>query len=51
MKSTQEKDLALLDPNRRGLGVIRPTAECIGDITQTRHIGILATQGTINSES
>lgn len=51
LKSIQEKDLPLLDPNRRVLGVIRPTAECIGDITQTRHIGILATQGTINSES
>lgn len=51
LKSIQEKDLPLLGPNRRVLGVIRPTAECIGDITQTRHIGILATQGTINSES
>ena len=51
LKSIQEKDLPLLDHNRRVLGVIRPTAECIGDITQTRHIGILATQGTINSES
>lgn len=51
LKSIQEKDLPLLDPNRRVLGVIRPTAECIGDITKTRHIGILATQGTINSES
>ncbi|WP_288325593.1 glutamate racemase [uncultured Phocaeicola sp.] len=39
------------DPTRRVLGVIRPTAECIGDITRTRHIGILATAGTIKSES
>lgn len=51
LKSIQEKDLPLLDPQRRVLGVIRPTAECIGDITKTRHIGILATQGTINSNS
>lgn len=51
LKTIQEKDLPLLDPTRRVLGVIRPTAECIGDITKTRHIGILATQGTINSES
>lgn len=51
LKSIQEKDLPQLDPQRRVLGVIRPTAECIGDITKTRHIGILATQGTINSES
>lgn len=51
LKSIQEKDLPQLDPQRRVLGVIRPTAECIGSITKTRHIGIVATQGTINSES
>ena len=39
------------DPTRRVLGVIRPTAECIGTITYTRHIGILATVGTIKSQS
>ena len=39
------------DPTRRVLGVIRPTAECIGTITNTRHIGILATAGTIKSQS
>ena len=33
------------------LGIIRPTAECIGSITRTRHVGILATEGTIRSES
>jgi len=31
------------------LGVIRPTAECIGDVTQTRHVGVVATAGTIKS--
>lgn len=51
LKSIQEKDLPQLDPQRRVLGVIRPTAECVGNITRTRHIGIVATQGTINSES
>ncbi len=51
LKTIQEKDLPLLDPQRRVLGVIRPTAECIGDLTKTRHIGILGTQGTINSGS
>ena len=35
----------------RVLGVIRPTAECIGEITRSRHVGILATAGTIKSES
>lgn len=51
LKSIQERDLPNLDPNRRVLGVIRPTAECVGGISKTRHIGILATQGTIMSES
>ena len=33
------------------LGVIRPTAEVIGSLTKTRHVGVLATEGTIKSES
>lgn len=40
-----------MDHTRRVLGVIRPTAECIGEITRSRHVGILATAGTIKSES
>lgn len=51
LKSIQENDLPVLDNKRRVLGVIRPTAESIGSITRTRHIGIVATQGTINSLS
>ena len=38
-------------PWKRVLGVIRPTVECIGEMTTTRHIGVLATTGTIKSES
>ena len=44
-------DLPNIDPARRVLGVIRPTVECIGNITQNQHIGILATAGTVKSES
>ena len=51
LRSIQMNDLPLLDPTRRVLGVIRPTVECIGSITQSRHIGVLATAGTIKSES
>lgn len=51
LRSIQINDLPDLDPNRRVLGVIRPTVECIGDITRSRHIGVLATAGTIKSES
>ena len=51
LRSIQTNDLPHLDPARRVLGVIRPTVECIGDITLSRHIGVLATAGTIRSES
>lgn len=51
LRTIQQTDLPKLDPSRRVLGVIRPTAECVGNITKSRHIGILATAGTINSES
>ena len=51
LRTIQQNDLPQLDPSRRVLGVIRPTAECIGTITQTRHVGVLATEGTIKSES
>ena len=51
LRSIQMNDLPGIDPERRVLGVIRPTVECIGDITQSRHIGVLATAGTIKSES
>lgn len=51
LRTIQQNDLPQLDPDRRVLGVIRPTAEIIGQITKTRHIGILATTGTIMSQS
>lgn len=51
LRSIQINDLPQLDPARRVLGVIRPTVECIGSITRNRHIGVLATAGTIKSES
>ena len=51
LRSIQQNDLPFIDETRRVLGVIRPTAECVGETTRTGHIGILATSGTINSES
>ncbi|MCD8203041.1 MAG: glutamate racemase [Prevotella sp.] len=51
LRTIQQKDLPKLDSNRRVLGVIRPTAECIGTISKSRHVGIVATEGTIKSES
>ena len=51
LRSIQINDLPHLDSARRVLGVIRPTVECIGNITRSRHVGVLATSGTIKSES
>lgn len=51
LRSIQQNDLPHLDPARRVLGVIRPTVEHIGEITRTRHVGLLATTGTVKSES
>lgn len=51
LRSIQQKDLPQWDADRRVLGIIRPTAEIIGSLTQTRHVGVLATEGTIKSES
>ena len=51
MRSIQQLDLPLLDPNRRVLGIIRPTVESIGEVTKSRHVGVLATEGTIKSLS
>lgn len=51
LRTIQQKNLPQIDPSRRVLGVIHPTAECISAITQSRHVGVLATDGTIKSES
>jgi len=51
LRSVQQNDLERLDPNRRVLGIIRPTVESIGGLTRSRHVGILATEGTILSAS
>lgn len=51
LRTIQQQYLPLHAPDRRVLGVIRPTVEAIGSISSTRHIGVLATEGTIKSES
>ncbi len=51
LRNIQQKDLPLLDPSRRVLGVIRPTIEIADSITNSKHIGILGTSGTISSNS
>lgn len=51
LRTIQQVDLPQWDKDRRVLGVIRPTAEVIGLLTESRHVGVLATEGTIKSES
>ena len=51
LRTIQQNDIPQIDPDRRVLGVIRPTAEVIGSLTTSRHVGVLATEGTIKSES
>ncbi len=51
LRTIQQHDLPIIDPTRRVLGVIRPTVEVIGAITKSGHVGLLATTGTVQSES
>lgn len=51
LRTIQQKDLPNIAPDNRVLGVIRPTSEMVGTITQTGEVGILATNGTVSSES
>ena len=51
LRTIQQNDLHRFGPNKRVLGVIRPSTEQIGDLTKTNCVGILGTLGTINSSS
>jgi len=51
LRTIQQKDLPHMEEGLRVLGVIRPTAEIIGDYSATGQIGILATSGTVTSQS
>jgi glutamate racemase len=51
LRTIQQQDLPFLDPNKRVLGVIRPSTEEIGLLTRSKHVGVLATEGTVQSQS
>lgn len=51
LRSIQQKDLPMIDPDRRVLGVIRPVSEIVGHYSKTNKIGVLGTTGTVNSNS
>ena len=51
LRSIQQRDLPLIDPTRRVLGVIRPTVEAVGSRTHSGAVGLFATPGTVASGS
>ncbi|GAF05164.1 glutamate racemase [Saccharicrinis fermentans] len=51
LRTIQQNDLPRIDPNRRVLGVIRPSVEVIPKYTLTNKIGVLGTLGTVQSDS
>lgn len=51
LRTIQQNDLPKIDPSKRVLGVIRPTSEIIGQFSKTGYVGILATNGTVQSQS
>ena len=51
LRTIQQRNLPEMDPDRRVLGVIRPTVEAVVAMTNTNHIGLLATTGTVQSDS
>lgn len=51
LRTIQQNDLPKIDPQKRVLGVIRPTTEVIGKFSDSKQVGILATSGTVSSNS
>ena len=51
LRTIQQKDLPIMFPDKRVLGVIRPSTEAVGELSRTNHVGVLATEGTVKSES
>lgn len=51
LRTIQQNDLPKIDPERRVLGIIRPTTEVVGQYTRNRQVGVFGTTGTVNSQS
>ncbi len=51
LRSIQQQNLPSLGNNKRVLGVIRPTSEVIGNFSGSGHVGLFATNGTVESNS
>lgn len=51
LRTIQQNDLPGKYPGKKVLGVIRPTTEVLGSFSETGHVGIVATAGTVSSDS
>lgn len=51
LRNIQQKDLPVIAPDKRVLGVIRPTTEIVGNFSKSRNVGVVGTNGTVNSGS
>ena len=51
LRNIQQLDLPVIAPERRVLGVIRPSVEKVGEITKNGHVGVVGTPGTVQSET
>lgn len=51
LRTIQQKNLPSIDPQKRVLGIIRPTAEVVGNYTVSKKVGVVGTSGTVASES
>ncbi len=51
LRTIQQNDLPLIDPDKRVLGVIIPSVEAVNEISKSRHVGVLGTTGTVLSQS
>ncbi len=51
LRTIQQNDLPRIAPEKRVLGVIRPSVEEVGQISRSRHVGVLGTNGTVRSHS
>ena len=51
LRTIQQRDLPVIAPNKRVLGVIRPSIEAVSGMTKNGHVGVVATSGTVASQS
>ena len=51
LRTIQQVDLPKIAPQKRVLGIIRPTIETLSKYTRSNYVGLLATEGTVQSDS